>query len=272
MAINGGNKIADLTNTLQVGNHKGASQKLDLLKKLISDDIRYGYGLVIKRGEISCLPNACVASMNITEQFTLDVGGEIVDKECLTHDQSFKWQSGLSVNRRVIRVSLQRCMYSRCLMRLLCWIVAGRRMFPKAPIALQKIDIKSVYRRCHLNAITAMQTITQLPDNKLGIIMLRLTFGGAQCLFKWNILLESIRDLAKKILFDENWDPLTNYAPSQHLVPGMELLDASIPFAEGADLIVDIPVDPRGTGDVYINNLIQTTVVIDGTDNAIRCE
>ena len=117
-----------------------------------------------------------------------------------------------------------------------------------------------------------MQTITQLPDNKLGIIMVCLTFGGAPCLFEWNILSESIRDLANKILFDENWDPLTNYAPSQHLVPAMELLDASIPFAEGADLIVDIPVDPRGTREVYIDDLIQATVVIDGTDNVIHCE
>jgi hypothetical protein len=57
--------------------------------------------------------------------------------------------------------------------------VAARRKFPKAPISLQKIDIKSAYRRCHLNAITAMQTFTQLPDNELGIIMLCLTFGGA---------------------------------------------------------------------------------------------
>jgi hypothetical protein len=90
--------------------------------------------------------------------------------------------------------------------------------------------------------------------------------------FKWNILSESICDLANEILFDENWDQLTNYAPSQHLVPAMELLDASIPFAEGADLIVDIPVDPRGTKDIYIDDLIQAIVVIDSTDNAIHCE
>ncbi len=165
-----------------------------------------------------------------------------MDMECLTHDQSFKWQSRLSVNRRVIQDGLQCCMYGRCLMRLLCWIVAARRKFPKEPIALQKIDIKSTYRQCHLNAITAMQTITQLPDNQLEIIMLRLTLGGTPCPFKWNILSESIRDLANEIFLDENCDPLTNYAPSQHLVPAMELLDASIPFAEVADLIVDIPV------------------------------
>jgi hypothetical protein len=109
------------------------------------DDIHYGYGLVIPRGEISHLPNACVAPMNITKQFTLDAGGEIVDKDCLTHDQSFKWQSGLSVNRRVVQDGLQHCMYGRCLMQLLCWVVVARRKFPKAPIAFQKIDIKSAY-------------------------------------------------------------------------------------------------------------------------------
>jgi hypothetical protein len=52
----------------------------------------------------------------------------------------------------------------------------------------------------------------------------------------------------------------------------MRLMDDSIPFAKGGELIVDIPVDARGTGDVYINDLIQATVVIEGTDNAIRCK
>ncbi len=114
-----------------------------------------------------------------------------------------------------------------------------------------------------------MQTITQLPDNELGIIMLRLTFGGAPCPFEWNIISESIRNLANEILFDEIWDPRTVHAPCQHLVPDMRLMDDSIPFAKGGELIVDIPVDARGTGDVYIDNLIQATVVIKGTDNAI---
>jgi hypothetical protein len=129
-------------------------------------------------------------------------------------------------------------------------------------------DIKPAYRRCHLNAITAMQTITQLPDNKLGIIMLHLTFGGAPCPFEWNISSESICDLANKILFDENWDPLTNYAPSQHLVPAMDLLDTSIPFAEGADLIVDIPVDPRGTGDGSLCTILPLTPARSGPNHS----
>jgi hypothetical protein len=105
-------------------------------------------------------------------QFTLDASGDIVDKERLTHDQSFKWQSGTSINSRVDKDKLQRCMYGRCLMRLLCWIVAAQRRFPNKPIVLQKIDVKSAYRRCHLNAATAIKTITQLiVHSRLDILM-----------------------------------------------------------------------------------------------------
>ncbi len=85
--ISKSNRIADLIEAFQFGNHKGDFQKPDLLKKLNSDGIRYGYRLVIPRGKIPCLPNACLAPMNITMQFTLDAGGEIMDKEWLTHNQ-----------------------------------------------------------------------------------------------------------------------------------------------------------------------------------------
>ena len=41
----------------------------------------------------------------------------------------------------------------------------------------------------------------------------------------------------------------------------MILMDDSIPFAEGAEQIVDIPIDLQGTGDIYINDFIKTTIV-----------
>jgi hypothetical protein len=119
------------------------------------------------RDKVTRIPNACLAPMNIMHQFTLNASGNIVDRERLTHDQSFKLQSGTSVNSRVDTDKLQRCMYGRCLMRLLCWIVAARRQFPNKPIVLQKIDVKSAYRRCHLNAVTAIKTITELTKDEL---------------------------------------------------------------------------------------------------------
>ncbi len=55
-------------------------------------------------------------------------------------------------------------------MQLLCWIMATRCKLPNLPIALQKIDI-TAYRWCHLNNITAMLTITQLPNDELIVTM-----------------------------------------------------------------------------------------------------
>jgi hypothetical protein len=114
--ISESNKVANLMEALQFGNHKEVAPKPELLVKLISDDIHYSYELVIPCDKISRLPNACLAPMNIMKQFTFDVGGEIDDKEHLTHDQSLKWQSGTSINSRVIREELQCCMYGHCLM------------------------------------------------------------------------------------------------------------------------------------------------------------
>ncbi len=132
-------RVADLHKALVFGNHKGATSKPELLKALITKDVRHGYGLVIPRDKIARTPNACLAPMNIMHQFTLNASGDIIDKKRLTHDQSFKWQSGTSVNSRVDKDKLQRCMYGCCLMRLLCWIVAAQRKYPNKPLVLQKM-------------------------------------------------------------------------------------------------------------------------------------
>jgi hypothetical protein len=47
-------------------------------------------------------------------------------------------------------------------------------------------------------------------------------------------------------------------------------LDDNIPFGIGRDLVVDIPVDPRGTVDLYIDDFCGLTVDID--DNALCLE
>jgi hypothetical protein len=69
-----------------------------------------------------------------------------------------------------------------------------------------------------------------------------------------------------------SWDSHSDYAPCQHLVPPIDLIDEAIPFAEGAEQIVNILVDPQRKDNVYIDDLIQTAVIIDGNDNAIRCK
>ncbi len=94
------NIIADKTShkVLAFGNHKGASSKPELLQELISGNVKHGYRLVLPWSKINRIPHACIAQINITYQFTLDTRGDIVDKERLTHDQSFRWKLGSLVN------------------------------------------------------------------------------------------------------------------------------------------------------------------------------
>ncbi len=74
-------RVADLQEALQFGNHKGATSKPELLRELITEDVIHGYGLVIPLDKIKRISGACLAPMNIMHQFTLDASGDIMDKE-----------------------------------------------------------------------------------------------------------------------------------------------------------------------------------------------
>jgi hypothetical protein len=143
---------------------------------------------------------------------------------------------------------------------------------PREAHAAEKIDIKLAYWHCHLHSAMAVQTIAQLPKDDICILMLWLTFGRTPCPFKWNIFSESKPDLADAILHNNNWDPATLHAKCQHQVPPLHLLNGAIPFAAGLEQVVHIPINPRGTRDIYIDNFIQGTVYLDNTDNSFWCK
>jgi hypothetical protein len=262
----------DLEDALAFGNHKGASQKPELLKKLIGKDVKYGYSLPIPLASVRSIPGICMAPMNIMAQNTIDELGRIIPKDRLTHDQTWKWSSGTSVNSRIKKELLQACRYGFCIRRLINWTLAARQQYPNQRILSSKIDYKSAYRRGILNFAMALQTATQLPDDDLTIITLWLTFGGAPCPFEWGIMSETICDLANELLKCEEWDPRTLHATVQANIPSREYLCGDVPFAIGRELIVDIPINPRGYADVYINNTTGLTIDLPSTHNANRLE
>ncbi len=55
-------------------------------------------------------------------------------------------------------------------------------------------------------------------------------------------------------------------------VPLKEVLPDDVPFGIGCKLIVDIPVDARGIINVYIDDFIELTIDLEGTDSAIQLE
>jgi len=127
---------------------------------------------------------------------------------------------------------------------------------------------------CYLNADTAVQTCTQLPELCLASMMLRLLFGGAACPLVFGSLSESVCDLIIAIQQHDDWDPLTTLfaKEAQAHMPPKELLPDDVPFGIGRDLIINIPIDPLGTVDVYIDDFLGLTIDLDDSDNATRLE
>ncbi len=91
----------DILDALTLGNHKGASTKPDLLRKLVGKDVKYGYSFATPLSGVTLIPGVCMAPMNIMSQKTINEEGQVAPKDRLTHDQSWRWSSGTSVNSRV---------------------------------------------------------------------------------------------------------------------------------------------------------------------------
>ena len=132
---------------------------MELFKEMMNDDVIHGFSLVIPVEKVPLLKNALVAPMNIVDQFSINERGEIIQKKRLTHNQSFVFSSGTSLNNRVLKDKLQDVMYGTCLSRVIHNILILRQNYPNKRILMQKVDYKSAYRRAHLNFDTAIQTI-----------------------------------------------------------------------------------------------------------------
>ena len=203
--------------------------------------------------------------MNIADQNGINERGEIVQKKRLTHNQSCEFQSGTSVNSRTIKDNLQDVMYGPCLLQIVHLIVDYRRQFPNKKILLSKIDFKSAYRRSHLQAKTAIQTVTQYTPMNLAFVSLRLTFGGSPNPNIWGEVSETATDLANALLACDEWNPEDLHSPLQHMIPPPSNEKDLRPFEPALSTAVQINTNDSGQVDCYIDDL--TTVAVDMNDN-----
>ena len=149
------------------------------------------YRLVPFFSKTSRIPGALMLPMNIQKHNTIDKHGSIIWKIQLTYDQSYKWGSGTSLNSRVEKDELPPCMFCWCIKYIINWVVAERREFPRQRILSSKIDYKSAYWRCHLNANTTIQMYKQRTDKDPAIVALSLTVGGASGPHCWGVISEN---------------------------------------------------------------------------------
>ena len=265
-------RLLDFQAALDRGNHKGATKKPDLLFKLVEKDVVHGYGLPLPLPKLSRIPGVVLAPMNIQAQNTINEFGQIIEKDRLTHDQSFDFSPDSSVNSRVVWDDLPPVRYGQCMRRIINKAVATRRKYPNSKILASKVDYKSAYRRVHLAWQTALQTCTQLPEQEIAVLSLRLTFGGSPCPTKWNSMSEPATDLANAILRHPEWNPNELFSPLSLALPKRVDLPDDVPFGEGKELVVDVPVDGHGSSEVYIDDTFTQTVDLPGSENVLKAE
>lgn len=77
---------------------------------------------------------------------------------------------------------------------------------------------------------------------------------------------ELATDLSNDIVRDVGWDAEQLQSPHQHLLEGaVNILPADIPFAQAADLAVEIPPDDSPKADCYIDDIFSAFLEDDMT-------
>eukprot|EP00978_Attheya_sp_CCMP212_P012405 scaffold30875_cov50-Attheya_sp.AAC.5 len=85
----------DLVEALTMGNHKGAMKQPQVLENFMAEDAFRGYSLpAIPLEKVIEIDGAIMAPQNVARQNTIDETGQIIEKDQLTHDQSWKFSSG----------------------------------------------------------------------------------------------------------------------------------------------------------------------------------
>ena len=265
-------RLSDLKEAITRGNHKGAKEKPAELKKLVKKDVDYGFAVPIPTSKITNIPGICMAPVNIAPQNTIDKHGNIISKDRLTHDQSFKFSFKTSINSQTKPESLLPCVFGQAFRRHILQVVATRRKYPSARIYGVKVDFKSAYRRMHLSSKTALRSTLQLEEEEISVIMLRLTFGGWACPSEWESASETICDLMNALMNDPSWDSEQLFNPQSSELPKLTSLPDNIKLGEAREFVTPVPVSDVSSTDIFIDDLFRFAMDLPNSNNISRLE
>ena len=266
-------RVNDLVERLQRGNHKSAERNADFLASALKKEIAKGWLLPLPASEALSIPSVELAPMGVATHLGINAEGEFIAKDRLTHDLSFPGAyTGESINSRLRRDELEPCMFGYALNRIIHHILHLRQQYPESIIWLRKEDFKSAYRRVHLKAGTAWRSVVrmEIDGEDLLLVSLRLPFGGASCPADFCLISDIITDVINDLLADPSWDHTAVKSSYVTVIPEAKALPMEIPFGQARDLSVDLPIETNGKADVYIDDIISCTVDINDNRERIR--
>lgn len=258
-------QLQDLQDAIAYGNHKSARVTKTWMMSALTKEVQKAWQLPLPVPDLYKIPWAAVAPMGNATQTTIDEEGNRIPKHRLTHDQSFPFSSGTSVNSRVRDQDLPPTQYGFAFSRFLHMIAAMRLKHPTVPIYLSKYDFKSAYRRVHNDPETIAQgivTVGDLCDQALALASLRLTFGGKPCPTIFSDISEATCDLANAITRLHPWDPSEDIPPHLDLLTLPSQTLPTTPLAPALPLIVQPTVDDHSYHECFIDDIFQSCLAL----------
>ena len=163
-------------------------------------------------------------------------------------------------------------MFGHCLSWVLHQIIALRKKYPDGKIFIMKEDLKSAYRRMHLEAKSAVRSAVRVEINGEWnvLISLRLPFRGSSCPPDFCLMSDIICDVTNNLLRCDKWNKSKVHSLLSDFVPPDEELDKKIPLAQAEDLAVPIQTKNIGSFKVFIDNFTGVTVDIGNNKERLK--
>ena len=275
-------RLKELNRQLEQGNQESAltDDALPIVTKLLLDDIRNGFSIVVTLECLRKLKHAEVYPYGLIHQTSIDEHGNTIPKKRLKHNLSVRKKSGLAINQRVIESELTDTQYGFALSRHLHKIHAIRYYNPDKRILCNKVDIDKAFRRLHTTPNISAKcsatwhahqidndgNLTTKSDTEVGTILTRLPFGSSPAPSKFSILSEISFDLAHDLMHCEHWDTDTFLPPLHDQIPQPSRLDDNIPFGPALPVDVPIPPDTKGGSEGFVDD--GTNAVLDSPENS----
>ena len=145
---------SDLEAMLLRGNPKSerSAHNVAALENVIYKEVEHGWALPLTIDSLRQIKHAGVVPLGVGEQFSIYKKGERYTKRLVTHNCSSPGPSGLSVNKQVLKDTIQPCFYGFNLLGILHIIAAMHIKWPSKRILMVKTYFDAAYWRVHKNA------------------------------------------------------------------------------------------------------------------------
>jgi hypothetical protein len=259
-------RLKDFDDALRKGN--SGTMKDHLAKETVAKnqekEVSYGRTIPITIECARKLKNGSLTPLGCAVQWTINELNEKIVKRRTTHNLSFEWLSGLSVNSSVDPDCLEEIIYGHCLYRCIHIMHQMRLKYPRVAILMSKFDIDSAFRRLHSWCEHAPLYMATLPspdceDELTAFLDVRMPFGANQGPGKFGIISETATDIANYLMKNKAWNPEKLKSSFSKKIPDKELLDEMIEFGQAFPLLAEIQ-DYKTYWDVFVDDLINLTL------------